>query len=447
MWTCKCKLMTQHAMPWELRWHVNNGIHSMAFEFESDARLAFRRSAWSSVLFNDQGAVSDQKTGVLDLHARGVSEILAERESRQGHGPTRLWSLGSSIRNALRWQTFPSEADARAHFQRKHWSMVLFDPSGVPVCCHSGFLDPRGTGVAALLQAQRASKVATVLSSATIHEAIESGDAPFIPREQGPFVRAALRYVWGSVASRSSVSSMWSRNSLCYLDVAQWPGVRGLVALTIDDAPGRLGPGNSMMRQVLDLLKAHDAHATFMIMGKFAEGGDGELVEALRSGHELGNHGLVDRKYSTDSESAFAEALEACSNAILRLQRAANVAEAVRWFRAPHGAYSHPMQEALRKRGLTNVMCDTYACCPVIQDGRFIGEFLASHVSHGSIALLHMPEHGFREWCLEGLAQLLVALDQRGFRAVTVGELVAAAGRDGDGASGLLPSIHPRSAL
>ena len=41
-------------------------------------------------------------------------------------------------------------------------------------------------------------------------------------------------------------------------------------------------------------------------------------------------------------------------------------------------------------------MCDTYACCPVIQDGDFIGKFLAKQAEHGSIIVIHMPEHGFR---------------------------------------------------
>ena len=55
------------------------------------------------------------------------------------------------------------------------------------------------------------------------------------------------------------------------------------------------------------------------------------------------------------------------------------------------------MSEVLKDRRLTNVMCDTYACCPVIQDGDFIGSFLGKQAEHGSIIVIHMPEHGFRE--------------------------------------------------
>ena len=81
-------------------------------------------------------------------------------------------------------------------------------------------------------------------------------------------------------------------------------------------------------------------------------------------------------------------------------------------------------------------MCDTYACCPVIQDGDFIGKFLGQQAEHGSIIVIHMPEHGFRasgrlrlkafeaqEWCLRGIQELLAHLKSRGLKAVTVGHL------------------------
>lgn len=57
------------------------------------------------------------------------------------------------------------------------------------------------------------------------------------------------------------------------------------VALTIDD-----GPDPSWTMRLLDVLAAHDAHATFFLIGARIEGNE-ELVDAIvASGHELGNH-------------------------------------------------------------------------------------------------------------------------------------------------------------
>jgi len=81
------------------------------------------------------------------------------------------------------------------------------------------------------------------------------------------------------------------------------------------------------------------------------------------------------------------------------------------------------MEKVLSRKGLTNVMCDTYACCPVIQDGAFIGDALANYATHGSIILVHMPEHGFRDWCYTALEHVLEGLSKRGLQAVTVSEL------------------------
>merc|ERR1740121_1188427 len=132
---------------------------------------------------------------------------------------------------------------------------------------------------------------------------------------------------------------------------------------------------------------------------------------------------MLDRPYHQDSREDFAGAVEACSTRIRALQCEANVEERVRWFRAPHGKYTKAMGEVLESQGLTNVMCDTYAACPVIQDGAFIGKVLARRAQHGSVVLIHMPERGLRQWCLEGLRTLLQHLHAKGLRPVTMREL------------------------
>merc|ERR1712107_927423 len=87
------------------------------------------------------------------------------------------------------------------------------------------------------------------------------------------------------------------------------------------------------------------------------------------------------------------------------------------------GKYTQAMEDVLTSRDLTNVMCDTYASCPVVQDGEFIGRFLAGRAQSGSIILLHTPERGLREWCFVGLELLLQGLAAKGLQVLTVGEL------------------------
>lgn len=57
------------------------------------------------------------------------------------------------------------------------------------------------------------------------------------------------------------------------------------IALTIDD-----GPDRRTTPQILNLLRKHDAHATFFMISDRVTGNDSLLRQTLREGHEIGNH-------------------------------------------------------------------------------------------------------------------------------------------------------------
>lgn len=164
-----------------------------------------------------------------------------------------------------------------------------------------------------------------------------------------------------------------------------------------------------------------------MTIGRFVNGHEDDMIQLLKQGHEIANHGMLDRPYHEDTPDEFARTVDECNTIICNLQQKAGVPEGVRWFRAPHGKYTKEMESVLVERNMTNTMCDTYAACPIVQDGEWIGRFLATKARHGSIILVHMPELGVREWCLAGLQRLLEGLEAKGFKAVTVSELDALA--------------------
>jgi len=326
----------------------------------------------------------------------------------------------------VRWEAFSTEAEARERLRGElGMSMVLFGPDGVPAC----FSCVRSDDGAIILAAH--GNNGETPDRDHVAEAVRAGDAPFVPPDRPPVVQWVLKRTMEASFTRRTVSFISSfplpDTSLCYFDVAQHPGVRGFVAVTIDDAPCRFGQASSKVSDVGSLLKMYGARATFMVIGSFLEAHEADMVDLLRDGHELANHGMLDRAYHLDDAADFARAVDECSTRICRLQRAAGLDEGVRWFRAPHAKYTRSMESVLASRGLTNVMCDSYASCPVVQDGEYIGKFLAERARHGSIIVIHMPEHGFREWCLVGLRHLLAGLHKRGMQSVTVGELVGKA--------------------
>mmetsp|Transcript_44096 Transcript_44096/g.94500 ORF Transcript_44096/g.94500 Transcript_44096/m.94500 type:complete len:894 (+) Transcript_44096:1565-4246(+) len=336
------------------------------------------------------------------------------------------WSVATYEEGGVRFEEYDSEEAAREAYNSSKASKVMFDPEGLPVQCSTQFADKQGLGVASAILF-RAGK-----SEADVAEAVRRGKAPFVPPDRSNFRQKAMAAVVDKLFCRSLVSycSCISNpnRSLSHYDVAEFPGVRGFVALTIDDAPCMFDRPNSMILEVRDLLRQYEAKATFMLIGGLAEGHEDDLVALLQDGHELGNHGMVDRPYNEDPLEDFSSALDACNDQISLLQKRAGVApEGARYFRAPHGKFTPEMERIVGERGMQNVMCDTYAACPIVQDGEFIGRSLAKSAQDGSILLIHMPSKGAREWCFTGLKTLLDGLKERNLQAVSVSELTARA--------------------
>jgi hypothetical protein len=82
------------------------------------------------------------------------------------------------------------------------------------------------------------------------------------------------------------------------------------------------------------------------------------------------------------------------------------------------------MEQGLERLDMYNVMCDAYAVDPVVENGVWIANSLVNQAKDGSIILIHMPEKGFREYCLTALELLLRELCvEKRYRIVTVSEL------------------------
>lgn len=410
---------------WEVWWsEVTRGANFHLFETK-DAAYKYFDSMWSSkVLFGPAG-FEQEKAGLLDNQSIGIQlihEAKRRRQSREG----RWWTLAfySHKDSGVGMETFRQEEEARAAFHKSACSKVLWNDDAALAACSTAPSDPHGLGMALIFKLCCEGGGSSDQSAA---DAVKAGDIPFIPPDRRTLQQMALTGVVSTLFSRPLVAAATTlaspARSLCYFDQATFPGVKGYVALTIDDAPSALGKSNSMMKEVLQLLEDHEASATFMLMGKFAEGHEEDLVQLLKEGHELGNHGMLDKPYNQDSKQEFAAAVDACSKKIFELQSLAGVPQSVKWFRAPHGRYSPDMEEVVLERDLTHVLCDTYACCPVIQNGAFIGDFLARSAQSGSIIVIHMPSHGLREWCYEGLKRFLEGLAQKNLRAVSVSKL------------------------
>jgi peptidoglycan-N-acetylglucosamine deacetylase len=88
-------------------------------------------------------------------------------------------------------------------------------------------------------------------------------------------------------------------------------GERPRVALTYDD-----GPNPEQTPRLMEILAAHDAHATFFLIGKWAEREPGLVRELEAGGHALGNHTYNHPRMPFVSDATASEELCRCREAV-----------------------------------------------------------------------------------------------------------------------------------
>ena len=218
-----------------------------------------------------------------------------------------------------------------------------------------------------------------------------------------------------------------------------------LVALTFDD-----GPHPTHTPRILEILRAHHAHATFFLIGDRAARHP-EIVAAIRAdGHEIGNHYQYTRKGSmlAHSNEEFARTLldvertlglapstAAAASVVARSADAAPpapdappsaISAAPKFFRAPGGLARAAQLRIARELGYTPALGCAYPHDPAHPPHAYIRWLITKNLAPGTIVILHdgIPD---ASPALRALPEILAAGAQRGLRFTSLSELVASA--------------------
>jgi peptidoglycan/xylan/chitin deacetylase (PgdA/CDA1 family) len=186
-----------------------------------------------------------------------------------------------------------------------------------------------------------------------------------------------------------------------------------LVALSFDD-----GPHPVFTPQVLDILQSHDAKATFFLIGERALLHP-QLVARIKSaGHEVGNHYYKNCSTFLHSDAEFLRYLR-------QTEEAVGFLEEPKLFRAP-GGVARPRQVRLAgARGYAYVLGSAYPNDPMHPPAWYITWLIQKNLIPGTIVILH---DGISDATrsIQALPQILRVGRQRGFRFVSIGELMRA---------------------
>jgi peptidoglycan/xylan/chitin deacetylase (PgdA/CDA1 family) len=193
-------------------------------------------------------------------------------------------------------------------------------------------------------------------------------------------------------------------------DVLFYVGTRErVVALTIDDGPSTATP------EILDILAANDAHATFFVIGENVRAHPELARRLVTEGHELGHHMMADEPSIDLPADVFRTQLEEMDG-ILAGYGGSDV------FRPGSGWYDDRMIAEAAQLGYRTVLGSVYPFDAQHPFPTLSGWYVRQTIVPGSILVLHDgPERGRRT--AEVLRSLLPELRARGMRVVTVSKL------------------------
>jgi len=140
-----------------------------------------------------------------------------------------------------------------------------------------------------------------------------------------------------------------SPGSRLFGDALTAPARPGELALTFDD-----GPSPTWTPKLLDTLASHGVHATFFLLGGFAQQQPDLVRRIAAGGHLIGNHSWSHPDLSRTSARRVREELARTSDLLEQ-----TVGAPVRYFRPPFGARRPVVFRIARDLGLMPVLWNT----------------------------------------------------------------------------------------
>lgn len=207
-------------------------------------------------------------------------------------------------------------------------------------------------------------------------------------------------------------------SSVFHPTITRGPRHSNKVALTFDD-----GPDPSVTSEVLDLLAAYNARATFFAIGQSVEAHPALARRIRAEGHVLGNHSwqharTQNFRFRRWHRTELARAEQALDN-VGGTQRQ-------RIYRPPVGLKIGELCREVRRQRLTITAWSLHSHDTRLTSAEQIAERVLGRVRGGDIILMHdghdLPGH-HRPHCARAVELILQGLQKKGLECVTLPEL------------------------
>lgn len=184
------------------------------------------------------------------------------------------------------------------------------------------------------------------------------------------------------------------------------------IALTFDD-----GPHATLTPKLLDILKEKGIKVTFFVLGECVAANPAVLQRAAAEGHEIGNHSWDHKSFLKGGGSGVASEINQTNAAI---ESATGKKPAL--VRPPYGAANATITKRLNEEfGLKVIMWDVDPLDWKVRNSAHVKAEILKSTKPGSIVL----SHDIHPTTVEAMAETIDALKEKGFKFVTVSELIA----------------------
>lgn len=187
-----------------------------------------------------------------------------------------------------------------------------------------------------------------------------------------------------------------------------------LIALSFDD-----GPNLSITPQVLDVLEANGAKASFFVIGQNI---NDESAAMMKRAHDMGcdieNHSFTHSSMVTLSEEQIKEEIAKTSALVEQY-----VGETPKFFRPPYIHHNELMHDAIELTFISGRGCNDWV--PNVTAEQRAADVI-EHAEDGQIVLVHDFEGNVNT--VEALKTIIPELQAQGFKFVTVPEIFAMKG-------------------
>ena len=195
-------------------------------------------------------------------------------------------------------------------------------------------------------------------------------------------------------------------------EVVRGESDRPVVAFTLDG-----GAIEAYTPAILQTLREHQVRVTIFITGQFAERYPELVHEMIADGHEIGNHSYGHPDFTTLSDDVMRRELARTEEIIKNVTGITTKP----WFRFPYGARHPRALDVVAREGYRSIYwtIDTidwrHDATPEL-----VMQRIRDRLQNGAIILAHLGSVHTKD----ALPDILTELDERGYRVVTVSELL-----------------------